>query len=79
MKIDGMTDLDGASKYGTCAECKNGVTADENALKITFESGVSIMLCMECWVRMNGKLNRIGMDYVRKRLKEGGGEDRDRD
>lgn len=72
MKIDRMTDLDGASKYGSCAECKNGVTADENALKITFESGVSIMLCMKCWVRMNGKLNRIGMDYVRKRLKEGG-------
>ena len=22
MKIDRMADLDGASKYGTCAECK---------------------------------------------------------
>lgn len=78
MKIDRMTDLDGASKYGSCTECKKSVTADENAVKITFECGVSIMLCMECWVRMNGKLNRIGMDYVRKRLKEGG-KDRDRD
>ena len=52
MKIDRMTDLDGASKYGTCAECKNGVTADENALKITLESGASVILCEKCWKKL---------------------------
>ena len=71
MQIERMADLDGASKYGSCTECKKSVTEDENAVKITFECGVSIMLCMECWVRMNGKLNRIGMEYVRESLKRG--------
>ena len=70
MKIDRMADLDGASKYGTCAECKNGVTADENALKITFESGVSIMLCEKCWKKLTHILNEIDFNDVLKTLKK---------
>ena len=48
MRIDQMADLWGASKYGSCTECAKGITADENAMKITFSSGVSIMLCEKC-------------------------------
>ena len=67
MQIDRMADLDGASKYGSCIECTKRVTADKEAVKITFENGVSIMLCQECWIKMNGKLNRIGFEYIRER------------
>lgn len=35
MQIDQMADLWGASKYGSCTECAKGITADENAIKLT--------------------------------------------
>ena len=70
MMIDRMIDLDGASKYGTCAECKNGVTADENALKITLESGVSAMLYEKCWKKLTHILDEIDFNDVLKTLKK---------
>ena len=75
MKIGRMTDLDGASKYGTCAECKNGVTADENALKITLESGASVILCEKCWKKLTHILDEIDFNDVLKILKKQEDED----
>ncbi len=57
MQIDKMADLLGASKYGSCAECAKGITADENAIKITFSS-VSIMLCEKCRKKLSHVLDK---------------------
>ena len=58
MQIDQMADLWGASKYGSCTECAKGITADENAMKITFSSGVSIMLCEKCRKKLSHVLDK---------------------
>ena len=70
MKIVKMTKLDGASKYGSCMDCSKSIRSDQNALKITLESGVSVMLCEKCWKKLTHILDEIDFDYTWKSLRE---------
>ena len=72
MHIDQMADLWGASKYGSCTECAKGITADENAMKITFSSGVSIMLCEKCRKKLSHVFDEIDFKCVEDTEKTGG-------
>lgn len=71
MRIDQMADLWGASKYGSCTECSKSIGSDQNALKITLESGVSVMLCEKCWKKLTHILDEIDFNDVLKTLKKG--------
>lgn len=70
MQINQMVDLWGASKYGSCSECAKGITANEDAVKITFSSGVSIMLCEKCRKKLAHVLDEIDFNDVLKTLKK---------
>lgn len=70
MKIVKMTKLDGASKYGTCMDCSKSIRSDQNALKITLESGVSVMLCEKCWKKLTHIFDEIDFNDVLKTLKK---------
>ena len=70
MKIVKMTKLDGASKYGSCMDCSKSIRSDQNALKITLESGVSVMLCEKCWKKLTHILDEIDFNDVLKTLKK---------
>ena len=70
MKIAKMAKLDGASKYGSCMDCSKSIRLDQNALKITLESGVSVMLCEKCWKKLTHILDEIDFDDVLKTLKK---------
>ena len=70
MKIVKMTKLDGASKYGSCMDCLKSIRSDQNALKITLESGVSVMLGEKCWKKLTHILDEIDFNDVLKTLKK---------
>ena len=70
MKIVKMTKLDGASKYGSCMDCLKSIRSDKNALKITLESGVYVMLCEKCWKKLTHILDEIDFNDVLKTLKK---------
>ena len=59
MKIAKMAKLDGASKYGSCMDCSKSIRSDQNALKITFDNDVSIMLCEKCWKKLTHILDEF--------------------
>ena len=70
MKISRMSELNGAGKYGSCSECTKNISSDDEALKITFECGSSIMLCRKCWTKLNVKLSRIEIKQMYKIMEE---------
>lgn len=70
MKIVKMAKLDGASKYGSCMDCSKSIRSDQNALKITLESGVSVMICEKCWKKLTHILDEIDFNDVLKTLKK---------
>lgn len=70
MKIVKTTKLDGASKYGSCMDYSKSIRSDQNALKITLESGVSVMLCEKCWKKLTHILDEIDFNDVLKTLKK---------
>ena len=48
MKIVKISELEGASRYGTCNKCGASSKNDKNMIRISPENGSSICLCKEC-------------------------------
>jgi hypothetical protein len=70
MKIAKMAKLDGASKYGSCMDCSKSIRSDPSSLKITLESGASVILCEKCWKKLTHILDEIDFNDVLKILKK---------
>lgn len=58
MKIEKLSECKGASKYGTCTECRADESETHNLYRLNFK-GVSVCLCQECLSKTIQALNYV--------------------
>ena len=58
MTIDLLTNLAGASKYGTCVECNKDSNQDPAMKRLRFNNQ-SICLCKECLTRIHRQIDKM--------------------
>jgi hypothetical protein len=51
-------------------DCLKSIRSDQNALKITLESGASVILCEKCWKKITHILDEIDFNDVLKILEK---------
>ena len=51
-------------------DCLKSIRSDQNALKITLESGDSVILCEKCWKKITHILDEIDFNDVLKILEK---------
>lgn len=59
MKIVKISELEGASRYGTCNKCGASSKNDKNMIRISPENGSSICLCKECALELLKDLKQL--------------------
>ena len=61
MEIKKLSDYKGASRFGNCTECGEMESDMHRLYRLQF-SGVSICLCLDCFIKVKAKINDVILD-----------------